>query len=168
MEKLISPEPGMILWTLFTFALLLFILGRFAWKPLLAALEERERTIRESLDAARQAQEQASTALEENRQILAEARKSAGEILDRARQEAEHVKSGILEGARRDQENLLERGREEIEREKRAAIQEIRGVAADLALSAAEKLIGARLDEAGDRRLVEGYLQELEGAGPRS
>ena len=165
MEKLISPEPGMILWTILTFGLLLVILRAFAWKPILGMLEERERSIRESMEAARQAQEQASASLEENRKILADARKTAGEIVQKARGEAEEARAGIMAEAKQDRDELLGRGREEIEREKRAAIQEIRGVAADLALTAAEKLIEARLDDDADRRLVEGYLKELEGTG---
>lgn len=168
MERLISPEPGMILWTLITFGLLVLILRFFAWKPLLGVLDERERTVRESLESAEKAREEAQSVLEENRRILAEARRASGDILQKAGQEAEQVKSGIMQKARDEHEELLERGRAEIEREKRAAIREIRGVAADLAMSAAEKLIESKLDDEANRRLVEGYLEDLEGAGPRT
>jgi F-type H+-transporting ATPase subunit b len=166
MENLINPEPGMIVWTLITFGILLVILRVFAWKPILGLLDERERSIRESLDASQHAQEQAESALEENRKILSEARKASGEILQKAEQEAEQVKSGILDKARREQEELVQRGREEIEREKRSAIQEIRSVTADLALAAAEKLIETKMDDESNRRLVEGYLKDLEEVGP--
>ncbi|MGD8375970.1 MAG: F0F1 ATP synthase subunit B [Acidobacteriota bacterium] len=168
MERLISPDTGMILWTLITFGILVVILRLFAWKPLLGVLDERERTVRESLESAEKAREDAETVLEENRRILAEARRASGDILQKAGQEAEQVKSGIMQKAREEQEELLERGRAEIEREKRAAIREIRGVAADLAMSAAEKLLESKLDDEANRRLVEGYLEDLEEAGPRT
>jgi len=166
MEKLISPEPGLIIWTLVTFGLLLVLLRVFAWKPLLGIIEERERSIRDSLEASRRAREEAETALEENRRILAEARKTAGGIVQKGEDEAGKVKEGILQRAREEHDELLRRGREEIERETRSAVREIRSVTADLALAAAEKLIEARLDDDANRRLVEGYLDDLEEAGP--
>jgi F-type H+-transporting ATPase subunit b len=157
----------MILFTLLTFGLLLAILRIFAWTPILGLLEDRERTVRESLESARRAREEAEAALAENRRILTEARRAAGEIVDRASQEAGQVKAAILEKARQEHEDLRRRGREEIDREKRAAIREIRGIAADLALTAAGKLIEGRMDDETSRRLVEEYLQELEGEAPR-
>ena len=166
MDKLITPEPGLMLWTLITFGLLLVLLRLFAWKPLLAVIEEREGVVRESLEASRRAQEEAESALEENRRILAEARKAAAEVVQRSEKDAEKVREELLHKARKDGEELLRQGREEMEREKRAAVREIRGVAADLALAAAEKLIEARLDDDANRRLVEGYLDDLEEAGP--
>lgn len=167
MERLITPEPGMIVWTLITFGILVVILRAFAWKPLLGVLEQRERTVRGSLDSAQRAREEAESVLEENRKMLLEARRTSGDILQKAGQEGEHVKAGIIGRARQEHEEMLLRGRDEIEREKRAAIREIRGIAADLALTAAEKLIETRLDEEANRRLVERYLDDLEEAGPR-
>ena len=71
---LIQPEPGLVIWTIVTFLLLLFVLGRYAWKPLLAMLEERERTIQEALDQAKEARDESEQLLEKNRAILADAR----------------------------------------------------------------------------------------------
>ncbi len=165
MEKLISPEPGLILWTIITFGIVLVVLRLFAWKPLLAIIEERERTVRESLENSQRAREEAETALEENRKILADARRAASEVIQKGEQDAQTVREEILAKARGDQDDLLRRGREEIEREKRSAIREIRGVAADLALSAAEKLVEERMDDPANRRLVERYLEQLEDPG---
>ncbi len=81
MDKLLTPEPGLMLWTLITFGLLLVLLRVFAWKPLLAVIEERERVVRDSLESSRRAQEEAESALEENRRILAEARKAAAGVI---------------------------------------------------------------------------------------
>ncbi len=167
MEKLLTPEPGLMLWTLITFGLLLVLLRVFAWKPLLAVIEERERVVRDSLESSRRAQEEAESALEENRRILAEGRKAAAGVVQRGEQDAEQVREELLQKARKEGEELLRQGREEMEREKRAAVREIRGVAADLALAAAEKLVEERMDDPVQRRLVERYLEEMDSMGPR-
>jgi F-type H+-transporting ATPase subunit b len=167
MERLILPEPGLIVWTIITFGLLLVVLRVVAWKPILGVIEERERAIRESLDSSRRAREEAEAALEENRRILADARRTAGEIVQRGERDAERAKGEILEAARKEQEDVVRRARETIEREMRQAVREIRSVAADLALAAAEKLLEARMDEGADRRLVEKYLDELGPRAPR-
>ncbi len=167
MDALLSPEPGLAIWTVLTFVLLLVLLRVFAWKPILGIIEERERTIRDSLETSRRAKEEAEAALEENRKVLADARNAASEIVQRGGKQAEKVKAGILEKAHEEHDELVHRGREEIERETRSAIREIRGIAADLALAAAEKLIEVRLDEDVNRKLVEGYLRDLEESGSR-
>jgi len=167
MEKLITPEPGMIIWTCVTFVLLLVILRGVAWKPILGVIEARERAIRESMEASRRAREQAEAALAENRRILSDARRAAGELIQRGEQDAAKVKSGILEQARREQEELTRRGREAIERETRQAVKEIRTVAAELALLAAEKVVESRMDDDASRRLVDRFLTDLEAADPR-
>lgn len=167
MDKLITPEPGLIIWTLITFGLLLILLRVFAWKPLLSMIEERERSIRDSLEKSNRAQEEAELALEENRKILAEARKAAAGVVQQGEKDAEQVRSELLKKARQEGEELLRQGRDEMAREKRAAIREIRGVAADLALAAAEKLVQERMDEPANRRLVERYLEEIDDIGQR-
>ena len=167
MDKLLTPEPGLMLWTLITFGLLLVLLRVFAWKPLLAVIEERERVVRDSLESSRRAQEEAESALEENRKILAEARKAAAGVIQRSEKDAKQIREELLQKARKEGEEVLRQGREEMEREKRAAVREIRGVAADLALAAAEKLVQERMDDPVQRRLVERYLEEMDSLGPR-
>jgi F-type H+-transporting ATPase subunit b len=167
MQSLITPEPGLIIWTLVTFGLLLILLRLFAWKPLLSIIEQRERAIRESLESSRSAREEAEAALEENRKILADARRAAAEVIQKGERDAQQVKADLLDKARAEQEEILRQGREEMEREKRSAIRDIRGVAADLALAAAEKLVEERMDEPVNRRLVERYLEQMEELGPR-
>jgi F-type H+-transporting ATPase subunit b len=167
MDKLITPEPGLLIWTLVTFGLLLILLRLFAWKPLLAMIEQREHAIRDSLEKSNRAQEEAEAALKENRKILAEARKAAAGVVQKGEKDAEQVRSELLQKARQEGEELLRQGRDEMAREKRAAIREIRGVAADLALVAAEKLVQEKMDEPGNRRLVERYLEEIDDIGQR-
>ena len=160
---LISPEPGLAIWTIITFLLLVFVLGKFAWKPMLAMLNERERTIRESLDDARKATSEAEALMEKNRAILADAQNQANELLEKARKESEARRAEMLEQTRQESEVHLARTREEIDRQKRAAVKDIRAEVADLAIGAASRLVGQSLDADQHRRLVDEYFASLPG-----
>ena len=162
---LIQPEPGLAIWTVVTFLLLVFVLGKYAWKPLLAMLAEREQTIRTALDEARKAREDSESLLEQNRAILADARNQANEVLERARQDAEQRRAELADKARQEAEGLLTRSREEIDRQKRLAIRELRSEAAELAIAAASRVVGADLDGESQRRLVDEYFASLPEKG---
>ncbi len=164
---LIQPEPGLAIWTIVTFLLLVFILGKFAWKPMLAMLAERERTIQEGVEEARRAKADSEAMMEKNRALLADARNQANELLERSRQDAERRRADVAQKAREEAEALLARSREEIERQKRMAIRELRSEAADLAIEAASRVVGRSLDGDTQRRLVDEYFQSLpeKGAG---
>ncbi len=158
---LIQPEPGLIIWTVVTFLLLVFLLGKFAWKPIMAVLKERESTIRQALDEAQRARKDSESLLEQNRAILADARNQASEVLEKARQDAEQRRADLAAAARKEAEELLSRSRDEIQREKRQAIRELRGEAADLAIAAASQVVAGGLDAAHHRRLVDEYFASL-------
>lgn len=158
---LIQPEPGLMIWTVVTFLLLVLLLGKFAWKPILAVLKERETTIRQALDEARQARKESESLLEQNRAILADARNQAREVLEKARQDAEQRRSDLVATARKEAEELLSRSRDEIQREKRQALRELREEAADLAIAAASRVVAGGLDAEHHRRLVDEYFASL-------
>ena len=164
---LIQPEPGLAIWTIITFLLLVFVLGKFAWKPILATLQEREQTIQRSLDEAKQARDAAESLMEKNRAILADAQNQANELLENARRDAEVRRADIAEQARQEAEALLTRSREEIQRQQRAALKEIRAEVADLAISAASCLVGEGLDKDQHRRLIDEYFATLPGQADR-
>ena len=128
---------------------------------MLAMLAEREKTIRESLEEARHAKQDAETLLEKNRAILADARNEATDILEKARQDADQRRSELTAAARQEAESLLARSREEIERQKRQAIRDLRSEAADLALAAASRVVASSLDAEQHRRLVDEYFESL-------
>ena len=157
---LFSLNTGVVIWTLIIFLGLVLVLGKWAWKPILGALEARERRIQDILDAAARDRAEAEKALQEHRRQLAEARQQAQEFLNEGRQAAERLRQEMLETARRQQEELLTRARDDIRREQDSAIQEIRREAVDLSLAAASKLVQRRLDSAEDRRLVQEYLTQ--------
>lgn len=159
---LIQPQFGTIFWTVITFVILLLILGRFAWKPLLGAVQARERGIEESLATARSEREEAQRLLEEHRALLQQARRERAEAVEAGRKDAERVRTEILEEARKQREALVRQGETQIEAGVRQARMELKRVAADLAIQAAGKLLGQALDGDAQRRLVEEYIADLE------
>ena len=163
--SLIQPQIGTIFWTVVTFALMLVVLKRFAWRPLLGALEQREETIRANIDEARRDREEAEKMLEEHRQLVAAVHRDRAAALAEGQQEAERVKAEILEEARKQREQLLEQTEAQVQTGMRQARAELRRVAADLVIRAAEKLLSRDLDDDAHRRLVEEHLADLESSG---
>jgi F-type H+-transporting ATPase subunit b len=161
-SSLIQPKFGTIVWTFVTFLALAVVLGRFAWKPLLGALDARERSIQGSIDQARQDREQAESLLEQHKELLAEAHRERASARSEGQQDAERLKEEILEEARKQRESLLRQTEEQMQAGLRQARSELRAVAADLAIQAAGKLLARNLDDSAQRRLVEEYLADLE------
>ena len=159
--ELLSADPGLIVWTIVTFLLLLGILWKFAWNPILGALDAREQAIQKTIDDAERLQAEAEAVLEEHQKRLAEARTEGNRILDEARQAGEHMKQDILEKARAESEKVLERAHRQMELETEQAIQTIRAQAADLALKAAEKVLERSITDADHRRLADQAVAEL-------
>src|SRR5713101_3668890 len=152
-SSLITPDPGTIVWTVVTFVILAFLLGRFAWKPLLLLLEERERTIRDSLEESRKARAEAEEVLRRNQEILAGARRESAAILEQGKREVESLKSEILAQARKEAQELVEQGKRQVQYEQKQAMEQLRSQVADLAIRAAERLIVRSLDDTKHREL---------------
>lgn len=165
---LIQPQFGTIFWTVVTFLILSFLLGRFAWKPLLGAVEARETGIRDAIEGAQREREEAQRILEENRAMLILARKERAEAVEAGRRDAERLKAEILDDARKQRELLIKQAEAQIDAGLRQARAGLKGEAADLAIQAAGKLMGRNLDDATQRRLVEDYLADLERLGSSS
>ena len=167
-SALITPHIGLIFWTLVTFLLLLFLLSKFAWGPIIKAMDAREDGIKSDLDNARKEREQAQHLLEEHRAMLTLARKERADAVEAGRRDAERLKAEILEDARKQREQLMKQAEEQIDAGLRQARAGLKGEAADLAIQAAGKLMGKNLDDATQRRLVEDYLADLERLGSSS
>jgi F-type H+-transporting ATPase subunit b len=159
---LVSPNVGLMIWTLLAFLVALFILRKYAWPQIANALDKRQRAIEESIETAERTKSEAQQLLEEYRERLREARAQADEIVARARKAGEQHERETLEEARRRREELLEQTRRDIQAETRRAIQEIRGEVADLTVLATEKVTRRVLTEEDQRRLVDEALQELD------
>ena len=140
----------------------LVVLGKFAWGPLLSGLQEREQFIRESLEKAKEERDSSEARLAEYTQKLNEARAEASEIVDEGRRDAEVVKAKVEEDARTEASLILERAKREIELAKQSAIREIYTASAKFATNAASKIIGREIDPADHQRLIEQSIDEIE------
>lgn len=159
---LISPNVGLMIWTLILFGLAMLLLWKLAFPRITEALDRRQRTIEDSIDAAERTRLEADELLAEYRERLAEARGQADEIVARARRAAEVHERESQEEAKARRDQMLEHTRRDIETETRRAIQEIRREVADLTVMATEKVTRKTLTEDDQRRLVEDALSELD------
>jgi len=166
--RLVTPEFGTIIWTIVTFLILLVLLGRYAWKPLLAMLDEREKTVKDALQAAERARAEADETLRKNQEILAGARRETAALIEQGRRESETLRAEILAQARQEALDLVEQGKRQIQFEQKQAIDSLRRQVADLAIGAAERLIRSELDDAKHRELVAEYVKSLPDLGPEA
>jgi len=158
---MLDPNPGLIIWTIITFILLLFILKKFAWKPLLGALQKREELVKNSLQRAEQAKNEAEKLLEENRKQLNRADEAGKQIVNEHRALAEKLKDEIVEKAKQQSRLMSKEASLEIQRNKEAMLIELKGEVANLAIQAAEKILEETLDENKQRKLVDSFLRKL-------
>jgi F-type H+-transporting ATPase subunit b len=161
---LVSPDVGLMIWTLLVFGLSMYLLGKLAFPRIAEALDRRQRAIEESIDAAEHTRQEAEQILAEYRERLAEARGQADEIVSRARKTGEAAENEIIAEARSKREEMMEQTRRDIQAETRRAIQEIRAEVADLTVLATEKVARKSLTDADQKRLVEEALSELDFA----
>ena len=147
---------------LINFILLLGILGVFAYKPLMQMLDERTERIRESLEAADLARQEAANAQEAIQEQITEARREGQRIMDQTREAAERFRTEEMEKARQEAEAFVERARADIQRERDTALQEVRASFGDLAITAAERVIRSSLDRTAHESLIAQVLEEGE------
>jgi F-type H+-transporting ATPase subunit b len=158
---LLSPSYGLMAWTLIIFVLLLFVLARFAFKPITAAVEAREQALEEAINAARRDREEAALLMAQHRASLDASRAEGQKLIADARVAAERVRAELIEQAHTEQTRMLERARDEIASEQAKAIAQLRKEAVELAIIGAGKVIGQNLDRAANRQLVESFLGGL-------
>ncbi len=154
-------NPGLIVWTIITFILLLIVLKKLAWKPLLEVLYRREEYIRSSLEHAEQVKQEAERLLEENRKQLALVEDEAHRIISESRALGEKLKNEMLDKTNQQTKRMIEQAKKEIERDKEAAIIHLRGEIAKLAIQVAGKILDESLDENKHRNVIDSYLQGL-------
>ena len=159
---LVTPNVGLMIWTLIAFGITLWILWKLAFPRIADALDRRQRAIEESIDTADRTKAEAEQLLAEYRERLHEARAQAEEIVARARKAGENFESESKVDAQRQREELMEQTRRDIQQETNRAIQEIRNEVADLTVLATEKVTRKTLTEEDQRRLVEEALGELD------
>ena len=161
---LVSPDVGLMIWTLVVFGISLYVLAKLAFPRIAEALDKRQRAIEESIDFAERTRTEADALLAEYRERLAEARNQADEIVARARKTGEHAEAESLADAKRKREELMEQTQREIQAETNRAIAEIRNQVADLTVLATEKVTRKTLTDADQRKLVDDAVSELDFA----
>ena len=166
MNPLVQPDPGLYIWTIATFLILLALLAKFAWRPLLAALEERQQAIRQSLDDARQAREEVQRVQADAARILNEARSQAESIIADTRADANRLRDELRQKAQADAASLLRNAERQIELDTARALQTIRQEAVELSVTLASKLLQRNLTKDDNERLIEDTLRKLDAPRP--
>jgi len=159
--SLLSPNPGLIFWTAVTFILLLFLLKKLAWQPILTALDEREKNIKSAIDRAEKAKDEAEKTLEENKKALRNAEQESDRIIKEGKEYAQKMKDEIVEKANQEAKKMTESAKQEIENEKQRALMALRDEIADLAVKGAEKIIRTNLDAEKQKAVIEGMLEDI-------
>lgn len=162
MSPLVQPDPGLYIWTIVVFVVLVTLLRKFAWRPLLQTLEARQQTIRQSLDDADRAKQELERLQHESAQIVREARVEAESIVSRSRSDAERLKEEIRQKARSDAESIVRTAERQIQLETQQALRQIRREAADISVAIASKLIQRNLSKEDNQRLLEEALEQIE------
>jgi F-type H+-transporting ATPase subunit b len=161
LPALLRFDPGVGVWTLITFVLLLAVLRKYAWRPILDALDAREKTVRDSLDQAARIQAENARLAEEQSRVLADARAQASQVLQTAREAGEALRKSLEASAQEEKRRIVASASQEIEAQTRAAVAELRKTTADLSIGIAEKLIRQNLDDAKNRALVDQLIRDV-------
>ena len=159
--SLIDINPGLMIWTLVTFVLLLFILKKVAWKPILTALDQRETAIKESLEKAEKAKEEAQRILYENQASLSKAEEESRKIVEQGRVYAEKLKEQMLKDSKEQAQKILSEATAEIDRKKEAAFGELKSQIADLVIQTTEKVLGETVDKNIHKKITDKYINEI-------
>ncbi len=162
MNPLVQPDPGLFIWTIITFLVLLGLLAKFAWKPLLQALDARQAVIRKSLDDAQQARQELERLQQESAQIIRQARVDADAIIARTRADAEALRGELKEKARGEADQIIRGAERQIQLETARALQQLRHEAVGLSVMIASKLIQRNLTKADNEKLIDETLRQLE------
>ena len=161
-NPLVQPDPGLFIWTIITFLVLLALLAKFAWKPLLEALESRQSGIRKALDDAEKARRDLERLQAESAQTITKARAEADAIISRTRADSERLREELRQKARREADSIVKSAERQIQLETARAVQQIRREAVELSVMIASKLIQRNLTEADNEKLIEEALRQID------
>jgi F-type H+-transporting ATPase subunit b len=161
-NPLVQPDPGLFIWTIVTFLVLLALLTKFAWRPLLSALESRQDTIRKALTDAQDARRELERLNQESAEILRSARAEAESIVAGSRRDAERLRQEMTQTARTEADNIVRNAGREIQLETGRALQQIRREAVDLSVSIASKIIQRNITREDNERLIDDALKQIE------
>ena len=161
-NPLVQPDPGLFIWTIVTFLVLLALLSKFAWRPLLQALESRQQSIKKSLDDAERARLELERLQQESAEIIRQARLDGEAIIAQSRSDADRLRAELAQKARDEANTIIRRAEHQIQLETRQALQQIRHEAVDLSVMIASKLLERNISKEDDQRLIEETLKQIE------
>ena len=161
-NPLVQPDPGLFIWTIVTFLVLVTILAKFAWKPLLEALERRQALIRKSLDDAAQAKQDLERLNHEAAQIMSKARIDAEAVIARSQADADRLREEMKQKAKADADVIVKSAERRIQLETNRALQQIRLEAVDPSVMIASKLIQRNLTKEDNEKLIDDALKQVE------
>lgn len=162
-NPMVQPDPGLFIWTIITFLVLVTLLAKFAWRPLLAALDSRQETIRKSLDDAQQARQELERLNKESAEIIRAARVEAESIISRSRVDGERLREELKQKARAEADHIVRNAERQIQLETGRALQQIRKEAVDLSVMIASKIIQRNISKEDNERLIADALTQIEG-----
>jgi F-type H+-transporting ATPase subunit b len=154
-------EPGLIIWTIISFILLVLLLWKVAYPQILKGMKNREETIKQQLEEAQKTKKEAENLLGDYKRQLAEARSEAQKIINEGKSLGENIRKEIVQKAQEESNQIVKRAQEEIELQKQKAILELQEKIADLSIMAATKIINKSLNTEDNRRLVEEYVSKV-------
>jgi F-type H+-transporting ATPase subunit b len=162
LNPLVSPDPGLLIWSTVAFLLLFFLLSKYAWKPIVKALDERERSIEDALAKAEMAKEEMAKLTNENEQLLKQARIERDAILKEAKELKDQIVSDAKTSAQTEGAKMIEKARQEIDNQKIAAMAEVKSQVATLSIQIAEKVLRKQFeDQTKQDALVSDLLKEV-------
>ena len=161
MELLFDTNPGLIVWTIISFLVLLIILAKYAWNPILKMLGDREGQIRTALEQAERARTEAAEMIKQNEKNLARAEEEYQKMIREGKSLAEKLKDEIVSKAKQQAQQELKQASEEIKRNVDAAKLQLRAEVADLAIKATEKILEETLDETRQKKIIDSAMNQL-------
>ena len=161
-NPLVQPDPGLFIWTILTFLALVFLLGKFAWRPLLEALDTRQQGIRKALDDAQTAKRELEQLEQQAAQILRKARADAEAMMVQTRADGDRLREEMRQKAKAEAEGIMRNAERQIQLETGRAIQQIRVEAVDLSVSIASKILQRNISKEDNERLIADALKQVE------
>jgi F-type H+-transporting ATPase subunit b len=161
-NPLVQPDPGLFIWTIVTFLVLLGLLAKFAWSPLLKALETREGQIRKSLDDAQQAKQELERLQQESAQIIRQARVEAEGVISQSRSDAARLREEMRQKAKAEADAIVKGAQRQIQLEAQRALQQLRQEAVDLSVMIASKILKRNVSKEDNEKLIDEALKQVE------
>ena len=162
-NPLVQPDPGLFIWTIVVFLVLLGLLAKFAWRPLLEALDTRQAAITKSLDDAQQARKELERLTQESAAIIRTARVEADSIVSRSRLDADRLREEMKQKARADSDYIVRDAQRQIQLQTGQALQQIRKEAAELSIAVASKILQRNISKEDNERLIDDTLKQMDG-----